>query len=178
MKVKDCFSALKVCTYFQHCTVECMLYTQILDDQIYISILLFYVYAYLQVKERISQAHTELKFRLSCLKIFSCSTACEVLVTQPGIKSPSLALQGRFLTTGPLGPVDVFNSHTAIFAYFSFIFLRIFSINTFCPRELFFTVKLIKCLSSVQLQLFLTVVQQCISLSCFINIELSCFTSF
>lgn len=39
-------------------------------------------------------------------------------------------------------PVDVFNSHTAIFAYFSFIFLRIFSINTFCLRELFFTIKL------------------------------------
>ena len=51
MKVKDCLSALKVCTYFQHCVVEYILYTHILDDQIYISILLFYVYTYLQVKE-------------------------------------------------------------------------------------------------------------------------------
>ena len=51
MKVKDCLSALKVCTYFQHCVVEYILYTHILDDQIYISILLFYVYTYLPVKE-------------------------------------------------------------------------------------------------------------------------------
>jgi len=40
----------QVCTYFQHCVVEYILYTHILDDQISISILLFYVYTYLQVK--------------------------------------------------------------------------------------------------------------------------------
>ena len=33
----------------------------------------------------------------------SCSTACGILVPQLGIKPASPALQGRFLTTGPLG---------------------------------------------------------------------------
>ena len=33
----------------------------------------------------------------------SCSAACEIFVSQPGIKPPSPALQGSFLTTGPLG---------------------------------------------------------------------------
>ena len=33
----------------------------------------------------------------------SCSAACGILVPHPGIKFESLALQGKFLTTGPPG---------------------------------------------------------------------------
>ena len=34
---------------------------------------------------------------------FSCSAACRILVSQPGIELEFPALQGRFLTTGPPG---------------------------------------------------------------------------
>ena len=35
-----------------------------------------------------------------CSLMISCSTACQILVSRPGIQSGSPALQGRFLTTG------------------------------------------------------------------------------
>ena len=36
-------------------------------------------------------------------RVLSCSVACGILVPQPGIEPMSPALQGGFLTTGPLG---------------------------------------------------------------------------
>ena len=35
------------------------------------------------------------------LRLSSCPTTCEILAPRPGIKPRSLALEGRFLTTGP-----------------------------------------------------------------------------
>ena len=40
---------------------------------------------------------------------FSCLTACEVLVSRPGIKPVSPDLEGRFLSTGPLGKFPALN---------------------------------------------------------------------
>ena len=34
---------------------------------------------------------------------FSCPKTCEILVARPGIQPVSVALEGRFLTTGPPG---------------------------------------------------------------------------
>ena len=39
----------------------------------------------------------------------SCSSACGILVSRPGIEPPSPALQGRFLTTGPPGMCPPFS---------------------------------------------------------------------
>ena len=46
----------------------------------------------------------------------SCSTACGILVSRPGIEPASPALQGRFLTTGKPG-----KSHWQIFLMFALI---------------------------------------------------------
>ena len=42
----------------------------------------------------------------------SCPAACEVFVPLPGIKPGFPALEGRFLTTGPLGksPLNILNT--------------------------------------------------------------------
>ena len=47
-------------------------------------------------------------FSLAVVRGLRCSVACGILVPQPGIEPESPALQGRFLTTRPLGksPVD------------------------------------------------------------------------
>ena len=41
---------------------------------------------------------------------FSCPTTSEILAARPGIQPVSLALEGRFLTTGPPGKSP--NSHS------------------------------------------------------------------
>ena len=46
----------------------------------------------------------------------SCPMACGILVTQPGIEPASLALEGRFLTTGP--PGKSFPSYSFLFLIF------------------------------------------------------------
>ena len=53
---------------------------------------------------------------------FSCSSVCGILVPQPGIEPTFLAVQGRFLTTGPPGslPEWIFEDQLTLFVkYFT-----------------------------------------------------------
>ena len=57
----------------------------------------------------------------------SCHTAHEILVLRPGIELMSLALEGRFLTTGPPG-----KSQPTVIMLFNIRLLRKLLLNGFC----------------------------------------------